>query len=464
MTPRNGFAQEHFGTAQLGDKRRVKRLVKSAEQILQHPGGTLPDKFANPADLDAFYLLMNNKAVTHAAILASHQEVARRKMAEHETVLILHDTTELDYSGLSSVAGLGQIGNGHGRGYQCHNSLAVVPGSREVLGLVNQILFNRPRVDKGESKAQGRERKNRESRLWKQASQAVGATPSGCLWVDVCDRGADITEFLDYEERADKKYVVRGYHNRRILLDKDGKKQRSKLHDLVRSLAAEKETRTLEVPARPGQAARTAEVAIAYQQVWIVPPRQARGEHGREPLQVWVIRVWEVNPPTGVEALEWILVTNLEVSSVAAAWDRVDWYSHRWIIEELHKCQKTGCGIELLQFTTQEALQPTIALLSVTAVFLLQLRDASRREDAQKRPATEMVPELYVQVISLWRYGEERSLTLQEFFYAVARLGGHQNRKHDHRPGWLVLWRGWTKLLSMAAVAAMLSKTRCPET
>ncbi|MBN2292587.1 MAG: hypothetical protein JXM70_09190 [Pirellulales bacterium] len=32
---------------------------------------------------------------------------------------------------------------------------------------------------------------------------------------------------------------------------------------------------------------------------------------------------------------------------------------------------------------------------------------------------------------------------------ALARLGSHQNRKHDHAPGWIVLWRGWTKLQSM---------------
>jgi hypothetical protein len=32
---------------------------------------------------------------------------------------------------------------------------------------------------------------------------------------------------------------------------------------------------------------------------------------------------------------------------------------------------------------------------------------------------------------------------------ATARLGGHQNRKCDGHPGWLVLWRGWMKLQAM---------------
>jgi hypothetical protein len=91
-----------------------------------------------------------------------------------------------------------------------------------------------------------------------------------------------------------------------------------------------------------------------------------------------------------------------------------------------------------------------IALLSVVAVSLLNLREASRRPDAQERPATDLVDKRYVTVLSAWRYKKIRSdLSIHDFFYALARLGGHQNRKSDHRPGWLVLWRGWMALQHM---------------
>jgi hypothetical protein len=56
----------------------------------------------------------------------------------------------------------------------------------------------------------------------------------------------------------------------------------------------------------------------------------------------------------------------------------------------------------------------------------------------------------YVEVLSLKRYKELRTgLTVREFFLALARLGGHQDRKCDGHPGWLVLWRGWMKLQAM---------------
>lgn len=103
-----------------------------------------------------------------------------------------------------------------------------------------------------------------------------------------------------------------------------------------------------------------------------------------------------------------------------------------------------------------------IALLSVVAVSLLDLREASRRPDAQQRRAKEVVAECYVHVLSRWRYKKDRpDLTVHEFFYALARLGGHQNRKSDHRPGWLVLWRGWMALQQMLDGAEAVGFRSC---
>ena len=103
--------------------------------------------------------------------------------------------------------------------------------------------------------------------------------------------------------------------------------------------------------------------------------------------------------------------------------------------------------IESMQFTHQSRLEPMIALQSVVALTLLNLRDASRRPDAQTAPASDVVAQEYVNVLSTWRHGEARpDWTVHDFFLALARLGGHQNRRKDKRPGWIVLWRGWTAL------------------
>jgi len=64
---------------------------------------------------------------------------------------------------------------------------------------------------------------------------------------------------------------------------------------------------------------------------------------------------------------------------------------------------KTGCGVEQLQFTSLEALEPAIGLLSVVAVELPRLRDAARDRSLSSCSAREWVDELSVRVLSVWR-------------------------------------------------------------
>lgn len=456
------FGQEHFGAAQLGDRRRGRRLVQVAEQIISHPGGTLPDKISDPANLKALYRLMNMKAVTHESVLAPSRERTLHLMADADgTVLVIHDSSELDYSGLKSIPTLGQLGNGNCRGYLAHNTLAIVAETREVLGLAYQKLAKRPTVTKKETRQEQRNRPDRESRLWRDASQMIPAPAPGRRQIEVADRGADILEFLDFVESHKKSYLVRSRHNRCVLLE-DG--EETKLHDFARQLTCAGH-KMIDVPAAGDHEAREATVSIAWAPVTIRIPKQPRGDMRGIPLKTWVVCVREVDPPDGVQPVEWILLTNVTVNCLKDASERISWYECRWVIEEYHKALKTGSGIETLQFTTEQALKPAIALLSVTAIFLLTLRNASRRDDAHQRLAAESLPLVCVVVLSMWRYHQRRDdLTLHEFFYALARLGGHQNRKSDHRPGWLVLWRGWTKLQSMTQGVDAMGWEKCGQT
>jgi hypothetical protein len=459
------FGALHFGRADLGDDRLNRRLVQLADEVIGHTGGTLPDKLRQPKDLKAFYRFMNNPRVSYEAVLAPHRQETLERMQAHDgVVLLVHDTTTLDYSGLKSLKDdLGQIGEGHGRGYLCHNTLAVAAATKEVLGLANQILFRRPDVPPKETKKQRQQRETRESRLWKKGSQSVPPAPADRLWVEISDRASDLTEYLDYLEAEHKHYVIRSQHNRCITVVVDGEERSVKLHDWMRTLP-ERGQRQIPLSERPERAARTAQVAVAWAQVTIVPPRQARGEGRGVPLTVWAIRVWEIKTPQGAEPVEWFLLTNVPVATLADAWERVDWYCERWIVEEFHKGMKTGCGIETMQFTTEQALQPAIAFLSVITLWLLWLRTESRRPEAETKPATAMFPKEYVELLSLDRYGEDRPLTVKEFCRALARLGGHQNRKHDRPPGWLVLWRGWMKLHLLVQGARAISRKRCGQT
>ena len=73
------------------------------------------------------------------------------------------------------------------------------------------------------------------------------------------------------------------------------------------------------------------------------------------------------------------------------------------------------------------------------------------------------VPESWIAMVSLWRYGQRRELTVAEFLLGLARLGGHQNRKGDGMPGWQTLWKGMLHLQAMLEGAACFHSERCDE-
>jgi hypothetical protein len=452
------FGEVHFGGAELGNKARTRRLVMAADALARHPGGTLPQKLKDPAALQALYRLLQRREVTHASVLATHQAETRRRIAAHDgPLLAISDATELDYSGLASLSDLGTIGNGSGRGYICQNVLVIDPRDRHVVGLADQVLHTRVAPPAGETKAAGRERESRESRLWPRSTAGLPNMPQ---LIVICDRGGDTFEELEHEQRSGRRFVVRSAKDRWALPGHAGDVPPQKLHALSRAAKAVGRYQ-VEVAATTKRAARTAKVQFSFTAVRLQAPKQPRGEHSQEPLPVWIVRVWESDPPAGSEPLEWFLLTNSPVTTAAAAREVISWYECRWVIEEFHKAQKTGCSIEEMQFTHATRLEPMIALLSIVALTLLNLRDASRRPDAKTTPATKHIAPEYVAVLSQWRHQESRmDWSVHDFYFALARLGGHQNRKHDHHPGWLVLWRGWTALQLLLAGSQLNTRSK----
>ena len=443
------LGRDIFGAAALGDRRRTARLVKSFDRMCAHPGGTLPDKLASPPDLRGFYHLCDGQDLTHEALLGPARAHTERQIeACPRDVLILHDATEFDYTTLTSLAGdLGQIGKGNRRGYLCHNVLAVAADSGEVLGLIDQVLHRRDEVPDGETLPEHRDRPTRESLLWVRGTRHL---PADARLIDVADQGADTFEFLEHECRSGRRFVIRAAKARKVYAGHEPTGPRRELKAHARGLP-ELGRFTMDVRAQPGRRARTAaEFVVRAAPVLVCPPHAKAGHHGDDPLPLYVVQVAEVAPPRGEARIEWTLLTNERVRTFEDAWRVIGWYERRWTVEEYHKAQKTGCRIEDMQFTTTDRLEPAIALLSIVALTLLNLREASRRDDARTRRADTLLSCEYVEVLSLKRYGKVRvDLTVHEFFLALARLGGHQNRKCDGHPGWLVLWRGWMKLQAM---------------
>jgi hypothetical protein len=435
------WAEANFGGACLQDRRRTRRLVEAVAVLAMRPEGTLPQHFGW-APLRAVYRLCNRPEVTHRAVVAPHFAATRAAIAGADsTTLIIHDSTELNYTSHHALRGLGRTGNGLGRGLLQHNSLAVDAATGRVVGLTAQQILARPEAPEHEARA-ARQARDRQSQVWERGIRGAGPAPPGALWVDVADRDADNFEAMHAALALSHQFLFRGYHDRTIFTgDAPGEGPR-KLPSWARSLPP-RAARDVVIPAQGGRPERTAYVAMAAAPAWVPVPAAVRRRHPDwRPIRVWVERAWEPSPPAdAAEPLEWILISSLPADDEAALAERCDWYARRPLIEVFHQVEKTGCREEALRFRTVEALAPMLGVLAVTAVRVMQLRWWGREGGAAGAEAASTADERR----ALRGLGE-RPRTARDFVRAVAKLGGFLGRAGDGEPGWRTLWRGYQRL------------------
>jgi hypothetical protein len=446
------WAEQTFAGADLGDPRRTRRLVHSAVQIAAHPEKAFTQVFPWN-DLRGFYRLCNQPAATTAAVQTPHWQQTRLAMSRQPLVLILHDTTELDYSGHHHLAGRGQIGNAFGKGFLQHNSLAVLPQPRQVLGLAYQQWKVRQPAPEGETTYQ-RKRRERESDLWADGFRGVGTAPEGCCWVDVCDRGSDDYEAMRAARQLQHHLLFRATQNRLVFVTADHDRQEYLL-DHARTLPT-RGSDTVEIPGRGGRPARTATVQLAGGAVWVPAPAGTPQRRRQPLLPLWVIRVWEAEPPAGVaEPLEWILLCSLPGITLAELRERRDWYCCRWLIEVFHDIEKNGCQEEARRFETAARMEACVAVLALVAVRVFQLRQALETQPQASAEEVGTADEIAV----LRRFVKHQAplFTVRDFVRAVAKLGGFLGRKRDGEPGVRALWRGYQRLQDMVFTLHLLN-------
>jgi hypothetical protein len=451
------WAYEHFGAADLGDPRRAKRLVASAAAIAAHPEKSFPSVF-DWNELRAFYNLCHRDEATSQALQRPHWELTRRAMAREPLVLIVHDTTELDFTSHRALQGAGPIGDHRGKGFLQHNSLAFSPDGSRLLGLAyQQLKVRQPTPPKETRKA--RKKRARESQMWMEGIQATGTPPEGTTWVDVGDRGADIYEAMEEAVAVGHHFLFRACQSRVVFVGEaasaEGPDEEVYLMEHARTLAAQGDD-VVEVPPGPGRPGRAARVNLAAAAVRVPPPRTAAKRKQRPTLQAWVVRVWEPSPPEGAKALEWVLLCSVRTRTAEEVKERQRWYAVRWGAEVYHDIEKNGCSEEDRRFEAVGAMVACLGVLAVVAVRVYQLRLAVRT--APDAPAREVATAEEIAVMEE-RLGR-KSLSVLQFVRGVAKLGGFLGRKGDGEPGIRALWRGYQRLQDMVAGFRLLSKRR----
>jgi hypothetical protein len=450
------WAEQQFGSCELGDKRRTKRMVKLAAQAAAKPDAATPKQTERWGDCKAAYRLFDQDDVTFDAVIAPH--CAATRAVGPGTWLVINDTTEINFGYDRDLPGVGRVGStAEGRGFYLHTALVAAADGQELVGLAAQDLYTRPLKKVTRVSSARRKKLARETDVWGRVIDCVGPPPAEARFVHVCDRGADNFDVYCHLLEQRVGWVIRAAQLKRLVHDHEGCEQ-----SLEQMLADQEAVGSyeLEVRANKDQPARTAVLEVRSVRIVVRRPRSGVSRYVRMrgviEIPMWAVEVREVCPPRGVEPLRWVLLTSEPVRGFADAWRIIEWYEKRPLIEEYHKCLKTGCRVESRQYQTGDRLAPVIGLLSILAVRLLHLKMVARQQPEQS--AAEVVPARWLAALPLIPKKRTPIKTVREFFRGLASLGGFLGRKGDGEPGWQTIWGGLETLLLCLRGAEALRK------
>jgi len=432
---KNELGTTGTGGLELGDKRRVKRLMSMVENLASQPKSSIPIASEGWAETKAAYRLLENKALDVKEILACHAEKSIQRAAAHRVVLCLQDTTELDFTSQKGIAGLGRLNYTARYGMYSHPTLMVTP-ERVALGVLDVWQWARKAKDDPEP--------IKEVERWKDSYTSVADTAEkmpGTRFVNVGDRESDIRDVM--EEAKNRNYVAdflfRAKHNR-ILATDDNDDDDSKLWDKV--LKQEPIGQITFILEANGERKPRKVIQNLYVLRVTLPKIKEYEE-----LTVTAILAKEENPPPGCKAIEWKLLTNREVNTLDEAAELVDWYRCRWLIEIFFRILKSGCKVESMQLSTMERIERLLAIYMIIAWRILHA--VTLGEACPNLPCDVVFDTEEWQTAWAVSYRQKPPMEvppLQEMVRLIAKFGGFLGRKCDGSPGPKAIWEGIEKV------------------
>ena len=463
------WAKNEFGDAPLGDSRLSRRLVDVAAKKAE-----VPDRaFSGVAEGDwasvkGYYRMIDQpdeSAVNMTNILLPHRERTVRRMSGQRTVLCIQDGTDLNYTNLSKCKGLGVIGKNQteakSRGLHMHSTFAVAPNGLPLGVLKAHCRAPESRGSEDKRKCIDIPIEEKTTFSWieghRDMVEVAGKMP-GTRVIDVCDREADFFELFDEQRKSGRvELLVRAKHDRKIvdmplkLFDavREGPVESAVRVHIPRQSARPKRSKQKARPKRPG---RWATLAIRYKQIQIPAPAHMAD---RAPIDIWVIHGLEENPPKNTKAVEWFLLTTVDITFAEDAEQCLRWYCLRWRIEDWHRVLKTGCRIENLQHDTAERLRRAIAINLVIAWRIMLMTLLGR--ETPELPAEVLFSDIELKTLRAFAKKKLKPpVLLGEAVILVAKIGGYLGRNNDPPPGHQILWQGYREFQFMCLGFALL--------
>ena len=437
----HSWAEDELRNADLGDRRLNRRLARLVGDLAAHPAASVPLACGSWPATKAAYRFWDNERVTAEGIRDAHLGRSRERLpSDGALILAIQDTTVLNFSHHPATNDLGYLSAMEQRGLFVHSTLAV-GGDGIPLGLLQQQVWARDDADFGKRKERRhKETAAKESQRWLDAVRDTEqALPPEQAVLTVADREADFYDLFAAPRRPGHDLLIRAKSRRRIQHE-----ARLLGHGIATSPARGR--LRVKLPRAHGRPGRTATLTLRWDTFAIEPPSSHPRRTSLPALPLTAVLAQEENPPKGITAVRWLLLTTRQVRRFADAVQLVRWYAKRWLIERYNYVLKSGCRLEGLQLESGARLQRALATYAVVAWRLLWLTYAARRDE--EASCAEVLEAEEWQVLQL-HFGQEPTPeppSLRVAIRLLARLGGFLGRRADGAPGARVIWRGLSRL------------------
>jgi hypothetical protein len=452
---RHDWAYKTFGHAQLGHRKRTRRLVAMAARLAAQPAGTVTSAFRDSAAREGAFRLLSSPEVTATAVVDALGCAAFAQAKGR--VYCAVDGASLSLTDRVHSRDVGNIGawRNDTRGLQVMTSV-LMDESGTPLGVPGVRFWARTERSR---KYKGRPQKTMMTEVRHgvellrdiEKRRAEHAPETRVHYV--LDRGFDAWAILREARDLGIEMTVRSRGDRGIVRYRGDKKR--VLRPSIGRAPVLGET-YLEVPARNGREAR---LTVLELRVMRVSVELSLSRRRREPMNITAVLAREVGNRSD-DKIEWLLLTTDCVESLNDAERVLDGYAMRWRIEELHRAWKIGwCNVEKTQLRGREALYKWATLHLAVASRAIHLSKRARTEPHV--PATEEFTRHEIDVTLLY---EKKKTTLRpgdtpplaEMVNLVAFIGGYTGSGSGGPPGPTVIGRGLDKLAALAEGAALM--------
>lgn len=428
----------------IDDSRLLKRGNLILDSLFHNCVHSVRQLTQSDSECKAVYRFLQNKRISESQLIRNMSSNCKAS-CENKTVLCIQDTSEINlYNHKNRIKKDDYIGTTNaakgGIGFLLHPSFVIDAYSYIPYGFSDVKIWNRPleKLTKQQRDYNKLPIEEKESYKWIESSEkSKEVLEKSKKVIIIQDREGDIYEQFAIVPDENTELLVRARANRTLL-------NRVKLFSFIGNEPLQGTyTIELEGDKRRNINKRTATLEVRFSPVTI-QKNDLVSKNAPKSLDLYIIEAKEIGENIA-NPICWKLLTTIKVLDLDTALKCIEWYTCRWIIEEVFRIlKKEGFNIEASELGSAKSIRKLSLMMMETIVKLFLMQIAYNIPEQEIEAAScfseQELECLEYQMIKLEGKTEKLknpyiNKDLKRYVWAIARLGGWKGYASARKPG-----------------------------